>query len=149
MTARTWPKGSDRAQQANTLAGVHADYVAIFVDEAGGIPSGVVSAAEGALMTGKETKIFLCGNPTHLEGPLYEACTTKRKLYFVVEITGDPDDPMRSPRIDIEVCRQAIEADGRDDPWVMVNILGRFPPGQSNALLGVEEVGEAASRTPV
>ncbi len=54
MSARTWPRTSDMQQQANTLAGLHADYLMFILDESGGIPDAVMAAAEGGLATGKE-----------------------------------------------------------------------------------------------
>lgn len=151
-SARQWNKTADASQQANTLAGIHGDYVLILVDEAGGVPSGVVVAADAALANadetrGTEAKLVLTGNPTHLSGPLYEACTTQRALYFVMEITSDPDDPKRTPRVSIQWAREQITKHGRENPWVLVNVFGKFPPGQSNTLLGVEQVAEAAKRT--
>lgn len=146
-SARTWPKGADASQQSNTLAGIHADYVLVLVDEAGGIPDGVVAAAEAALATGVETKLAIAGNPTHLEGPLYRACTRERALWFILEISSDPDDPKRTPRVSKQWAREQIEKYGRDSPWVLVNVFGQFPPASSNALLGVEEATAAARRT--
>jgi hypothetical protein len=66
--------------------------------------------------------------------------------WTVIRITGDPDDPKRSPRIDIEWARQQIALYGRENAWVMAYILGRFPPGSINALLGVDEVRDAMGR---
>ena len=150
-SARAWPKSGDASAQADTLAGVHADHVLFLVDEAGGIPDAVVAAAEGGLANadaeaGREAKLLLAGNPTHLEGPLYRACTRERHLWWVKEISGDPDDPKRAPRVSIQWAREQIEKYGRDNPWVLVNVFGQFPPGQSNALMGVEEVTSATRR---
>jgi hypothetical protein len=47
----------------------------------------------------------------------------------------------------LEHAKQQIAQYGRDNPWVMVNILGEFPPSSINALLGVEEVEAAMNRT--
>lgn len=146
MSARTWSQSADPSQQANTLAGIHAEYVLIVADEAGGIPDGVIAAAEGGLSTGKEAKLVIAGNPTHLSGPLYRACTKERALWWVIEITGDPDDPLRSPRIDPAWAREQIQKYGRDNPWVLVSVFGQFPSGQSNALLSVEDVSQASRR---
>lgn len=151
-SARTWPKSGDASQQADTLAGVHADHVLFLIDEAGGIPDAVVAAAEAGLANadeeaGREAKLVIAGNPTHLSGPLYRACTRERHLWWVKEISGDPDDPKRAPRISVQWAREQIEKYGRDNPWVLVNVFGKFPPGQSNALMGVEEVTEATKRT--
>lgn len=150
MSARTWPKGSNSTQQANTLAGLHADNLLFLLDEAGGIPDAVMAAAEAGLATGtggsKDTKILMAGNPTHLEGPLYRATTTERHLWHLTEITADPDDPKRTPRVSVQWAREQIEKYGADNPFVLVNVFGRFPPSSLNVLLGPDEVSAAMGR---
>lgn len=146
MSARTWAKSASPEQQADTLAGFHADYLLFILDEAGGIPMGVLVAAEAGLSTGTETKLLIAGNPTHTDGPLYDACNDPRGLWKVIEITGDPADPKRSPRISKEWAQNMIDKWGRDHPWVMVNVLGKFPPSSMNTLLGYEEVKAAMDR---
>lgn len=146
MSARTWPKSGDKNQQSNTLAGLHADYIMFILDESGGIPDAVMASAEAALSSCKEGHLVQGGNPTHLEGPLYRACTTERKLWSVFEMTGDPDDPSRSPRVSVEWARSQIEKYGRDNPWVLVNVFGQFPPMSFNALIGPEELKQAVDR---
>jgi len=150
-SARTWPKGGTAEQQADTLAGVHADHVMFVLDEAGGIPDSVAAAAEGGLANadaaaGRTAKLLLAGNPTHLSGPLYRACTSERALWWVKEITGDPDDPKRAPRVGIEWARAQIAKYGRDNPFVLVNVFGRFPPTSANSLLGPDDVSDAMKR---
>ncbi len=147
MSARSWAKGSDTSQQANTLAGLHADNMLFILDEVGGIPDGVMAAAEAGLSTGGDTKILMAGNPTHLEGPLYRAVTSERNLWYVAEITGDPDHPNRAPRISVEWAREQIAKYGADNAWVRVNVFGQFPPSSLNTLLGPDEVAEAMRRT--
>ena len=49
MAARSWSKTADKSQQANTLAGLHADYIMFVLDESGGIPDAVMASAEAAL----------------------------------------------------------------------------------------------------
>lgn len=147
MSARTWSKSADSSQQANTLAGLHADYILFIIDESGGIPDSVMSAAEAALSTGIESKLIQSGNPTHLEGCLYRACTAERDLWEVIEITSDPDDPNRASRVSIDWAREQINKWGRNNPWVLVNVFGQFPPSSLNSLLGVEEVNAAMKRS--
>jgi phage terminase large subunit len=146
MSARAWPKGGSSQQQADTLAGLHADYIMFVLDESGGIPQSVMAAAEAALSTGKEMKIVQAGNPTHTEGPLYRASTVDRHLWYVVNITGDPDNPKRSPRIDVNWARDQIASYGADNPYVLVNVFGEFPPSSLNALLGIGDIEESMSR---
>lgn len=147
VTARSWPKTADAAQQSAALAGYHADYILFVLDESGGIPDAVMASAEAALSSAVEGRIVQAGNPTHLEGPLYRACTTERHLWHVTEITSDPDDPKRTPRVSAQWAREQIEKYGRDNPYVLVNVFGQFPPSSMNALIGPDEVRAAIARS--
>jgi hypothetical protein len=129
-----------------TLAGLHADYILFILDESGGIPDAVMASAEAALSSCIEGHIVQAGNPTHLEGPLYRACTSERRLWHVTEITADPDDPKRATRVKAEWAREQIEKYGRDNPWVLVNVFGKFPPGSLDSLIGPDECREATTR---
>ena len=146
MSARTFAKGGDSNQQANTLAGLHADYLMFILDESGGIPDGVMAAAEAGLASGIETKIIMAGNPTHLEGPLYRAATNERHLWHVTEITSDPDSPKRSQRVSLQWAIEQRDKYGVDSPWYIVNVLGKFPPSSINSLLGPNEISAAMKR---
>jgi phage terminase large subunit len=146
MSARTWPKGADSSQQANTLAGLHADYLLFILDEVGGIPDAVMAAAEAGLASGIETKILMAGNPTHRTGPLYRACSTEARLWKVTNINSDPENPKRSPRVSAQWAKEQIEKYGADNPWVKVNVFGEFPDSSLNSLLGPDEVMAAMNR---
>lgn len=146
MTARSWPRSADPQRQADTLAGLHADHTLYLLDESSGIPNGVMATALAVLSGGQDCKVVQSGNPTQTEGPLWRACNEDRHLWTVIEITGDPDDPKRSPRIDLAYAKEQVQTYGRDNPWVMVNILGKFPPTSLNALLGPDEVQAAMKR---
>jgi hypothetical protein len=153
MSARTWPRQGDAKSQADTLAGLHAPYIMFLLDESGSIPESVMVSAEAALSSCTEGHIVQAGNPTMTSGPLYRAYrnrlngpTANGGPWYVVEITSDPDDPMRTPRVSIEWARQQIRNWGRADPWVMVNVLGKFPAGAINSLITEDEVREAMRR---
>jgi len=146
MVARTWRKDADPTMQANTLAGKHADFMLFILDEVGGIPDSVMVAADGAMTSGIETKILIAGNPTHTTGPLWRAFNEESEYWFPIEITGDPDDPKRSKRVNIDEARATIKKWGRDNPWVLTNVFGKFPPSSINSLLGPDTVREAMAR---
>jgi hypothetical protein len=146
MSARTWNRTADRSQQGNTLAGLHADNILFILDESGGIPDAVMATAEAALASCVDGHIVQAGNPTHLDGPLWRACTSERRLWHVTEITADPSDPKRSTRVKAEWAAQQIEKYGRDNPWVLVNVFGKFPPGSLNTLIGPDECRAAIER---
>lgn len=147
MSARTWAKSADQNTLGNTLAGLHADYIFFILDESGGLPDAIMASAEAALSSCKEGHIVQAGNPTHLEGPLYRACkTAERRLWKICEITSDPDDPQRSPRVSKQWANEQIEKYGKDNPWVIVNVYGRFPPHSFDALIGPDEIDAATVR---
>lgn len=146
ISSRSWSKKSNAEEQGRTLSGLHSKYVLALIDESGDIPLAVLKAGEQALGNCKFGKIMQAGNPTSLDGILYLAATRLRSQWFVVRITGDPEDPDRSPRIDMEWARTQIKLYGREDPWVMSYILGLFPPSSINSLLGPDEVEAAMSR---
>jgi hypothetical protein len=145
MAARSWSKSASTQEQADTLAGLHADYVLFILDESGSIPDAVMVAADAALASGIENHIVQAGNPTELSGPLWRASQNRDK-WLVIEVNGDPDNPKRSPRVDVEWARSMISEWGADSPYVLVNVFGRFPPASFNALIGPAEVDEAMRR---
>lgn len=150
LMARSFPAEANAEQQANTLAGLHAAFTFILADESSDYPDGVLAAAEGIFANegvgGAEAHLVQAGNCTRSDGPLFNACTRERARWYVVEITGDPDDPKRSPRISLEYAREMIATWGRDNPWVMTNLLGQFPPTSSDKLLGPNDVTTAEAR---
>lgn len=145
-SARTWSKSADIAQQADTLAGLHADYILFVIDESGGVPDAVAVSAEAALASGKESRFLIAGNPTECQGPLWNACNRDRALWTVINITGDPDDPKRSRRINVEWARQQIASHGANNPWVLANVFGKFPPSSPNTFISGEDVRAARKR---
>jgi phage terminase large subunit len=146
LSARSWPKSANADEQGKTLSGLHSKYVLALIDESGAIPLTVLRAAEQALSNCAFGKIVQAGNPISRDGMLYAAASSLRHLWHVIRITGDPDDPRRSPRIDLEWAKGQIAIYGRDNPWVGSYILGQFPTQAFNALLTVEEVEAAMQR---
>lgn len=147
LEARNWPKRANPDQLGGTLSGLHADYVQVTVDEAGDVPVPVVKSGEQIFSSQHEwAKLLIAGNPTSLEGALYHAASIAREYWHVIRITGDPNDPLRSPRIDLENAKKQIKLYGRDDPWVKATILGEFPESSINSLLGVNDVQAAMER---
>lgn len=147
LEARAWARDADPAQIGNSLRGLHANYVMWLLDECGAMPDAVLPTCE-AIFSGSpaEAHIVMAGNPTNLSGPLYTAATKARRHWFVIEITADPDDPLRTPRVSKEHAQQQIELYGRDNPWVLINIFGKFPPSSLNVLIGPDEVSAAMKR---
>lgn len=140
MSARSFPKTANAEEIGRTLSGLHSKFILYIIDESGDISPNVLKSAEQGLSTGPIFgKIVQAGNPTSHTGMLYEAVTNGDQ-WHLIRITGDPDDPRRSKRIDADWARAQIKKYGRDNPWVMAFILGEFPPSALNSLLGPEDV---------
>jgi hypothetical protein len=147
VEARSWARDADADAIGNTLAGLHSQYVMWLADEVGDYPPAVLPNMEGIFSgSPKEAHIVAAGNPSSLSGMLYHVCTVARRLWKVVQITADPDDPRRTPRVSIEAAKEMIEQWGRDNPWVQYKIFGNFPPADFKALIGPDEVREAMKR---
>lgn len=58
-------------EQAETLAGLHADHMLIVVDEASGVPDPVYIPLEGA-MTQEDNRVLVIGNMTRNKGYFYD-----------------------------------------------------------------------------
>jgi len=146
LAARSFAKTADPEAIGRTLSGLHAKSIFYLVDESGDMPPAVLRSAEQGLSNCEWGRILQAGNPTSHQGALYQAATVQAHLWTLIRITGDPDDPRRSPRIDLEWAREQIALHGRDNPWVMASILGEFPAGGLNALLTPDEVRTAMER---
>lgn len=151
-SARAWNKDADAEQVGLTLAGLHEDYIMAILDESGGMPKAVLGAAEGVLSnvggTGgaKEAHIIQSGNPTHLSGPLFDACMTERHLWRVYEMTGDPDSPNRCTRQSLPWALEYIGKHGRDHPWVQARVFGSFPSRSDKYLIAMADFDAAWGR---
>src|SRR5690606_33976175 len=131
----SFAKKADVEAQGRTLSGLHAKSIFYLLDESGDMPTALLRSAEQGLSNCEWGRIAQAGNPTSHDGVLYLAVSVQSHLWTVIRITGDPDDPKRSPRIDLEWAKEQIQLYGRDNPWVMAFILGQFPPGSLQSLL--------------
>lgn len=151
IDARAYPKSADEHQQAASLAGLHADNVCFLIDEAGSIPDAVINTADAALSTGSEgnksAKMLITANPEQPSGVVYRAYMGHSKQdWGIITVSGDPEDPKRASRVDIKWAQEMIDQYGRDNPWVMINVLGKYPRVGMDTLLSDIEVREAQMR---
>lgn len=153
LSARSWPKTALPEEMGRTLSGLHSPFVLVLADESGGIPGAMGRAADQIFSTGPRfAKVVQAGNPNSLDGMLYAAATALRDQWFIIKITGDPDDPnawVHAPRVGpgpIAWARQQIATYGRENPWVMSQILGQFPPASINSLFSLDDVERAMER---
>jgi len=150
IRARSYSKSAAPETQGAALSGLHSPWIMVLLDEVGEMHPTMGRRAEQALADKVcETGVILAsGNPTSISGLLYDLAS-RPMGWTVVRITGDPDDPECSARVDKDWSREQIKLYGRDNPWVMAHILGMFPPGGLNTILTPDEVREAmTNRNP-
>lgn len=151
IDARAYPQQADETQMNSALAGLHADNIAFLIDEAGSIPDSVLATADAALAgeagVGKNAKLLVTANPEEPRGMLYRASKGQSiQEWAIYNISGDPDDPKRAPRVSLKWAQEQIATYGRSDPWVMVNVLGQYPNVSTTKLISEDEVAEAMRR---
>lgn len=147
LSARSYAKDADSESIGRSLSGLHSKFPFILLDEIGDMPITVGQKSEQIFTGGVKDGLLLgAGNPTSTTGLLYRLATTLGELWAIITITADPDDPDRTPRVDIQHAKEQIKLHGRDNPWVMSTILGLFPPSGFNSLLGPDEVSAAMER---
>lgn len=144
LAARSFAVGASAEAQKNSLSGHHAKRVFYLLDESGDMNVAVGQAVEQGLNNVACGLAIQAGNPTKLTGLLADSVTHG---WQTVTITADPDDPKRTPRVSAEWAREQIARHGRDNPWVMALILGLFPPGGINQLMGIEDVERSFARS--
>lgn len=146
LAARGYAKSADTEQVGRTLSGLHGRNIFYLIDESGDMVPQIARSAEQGLTDCECGLIATAGNTTSTNGLLYFVSSQGREGWDVITITGDPDDPERSPRVNLEWARSQIATYGRENPWVMAYVLGQFPPGSINALLTVDEVEAALGK---
>jgi phage terminase large subunit len=146
LAARSWPKTASAEEQGKTLSGLHSRFPFALLDESGAIPATVLRAAEQALSNCEVGKIVQAGNPISTDGMLYAAASQLAHQWRVIRVTGDPDDPKRSARVDLAWAKEQLRIYGRENPWVMSYILGQFPQQQLGKLLSLADLEAAQER---
>lgn len=147
LSARSYAKDADTEAIGRSMSGLHSKFPFILLDEIGDMPTTVGQKAEQIFTGGVVDGLIAgAGNPTSLDGFLYQIATQLLNLWEMITVTADPDDPKRTSRVDIEHARQQIETYGRDNNWVKSTILGLFPSASLNSLLGPDDVEAAMKR---
>ncbi len=116
-------------EQAETLAGIHADHMLVMVDEASGVPDSVFRPLEGGL-TGPVNFVILIGNPTQGHGYFYDAFTKARQDWIVLHWNAEESELVQQAQID----RMARKY-GRDSNAYRIRVKGLPPLSSPDTLI--------------
>lgn len=121
-------------EQAELLAGYHADHVCVIVDEASGVPDPVFRPLE-TYSTTPSCKIILAGNPTRLEGYFYNVFNEDSSGVRWTKLHWDSEE---SPLVDSAWINEMKLKYGEDSPTYLIRVKGQFPPSQTEQLIPIE-----------
>lgn len=122
-SAQTWFARAKTASKENTeaLAGVHADWVMIAVDEASGVEEPIFETMEGALTSGN-ILVFLISNGTRSIGYFYDTHHKDKERWQNYGFSS-----LDSPRVDQKYVDAIVDKYGSDSVQYAIRVEGRFP----------------------
>jgi hypothetical protein len=132
----------------DAFAGLHAPYIMFIFDEASGIPPSIWDAAEG-MKIGKVVKHIVGGQPFDPNTPFGE-CFKSPKWHKIhldchdsPNITGEKEI---AGLVTAEWIKDKDDVWGVDNPLYQVRVLGNFPAGSVDTLIGLTKIEEAVAR---
>lgn len=119
----TWFARAKTSSKENTeaLAGVHADWVLIAVDEASGVEEPIFETMEGALTSGN-ILVFLISNGTRSIGYFYDTHHKDKARWQNYSFNSED-----SPRVDTKYVDDIIAKYGNDSVQYAIRVKGQFP----------------------
>ena len=118
-----WFARAKTSSKENTeaLAGVHADWVMMAVDEASGVEEPIFETMEGALTSGN-ILVFLISNGTRSIGYFYDTHHKDKDRWQNYALSS-----LESPRVDQKYVNDIIAKYGTDSVQYAIRVLGSFP----------------------
>lgn len=118
-----WFARAKTSSKENTeaLAGVHADWVFIAVDEASGVEEPIFETMEGALTSGN-ILVFLISNGTRSIGYFYDTHHKDSERWQNYSFSS-----LESPRVDQKYVDGIVNKYGTDSVQYAIRVQGEFP----------------------
>ena len=135
ISART-----SRAEQPDSLQGVHSRSVLLVVDEAAGVPEQVYEAAGGSMSTPGAITI-LAGNPTRTTGMFWRTHTVEASRWYARRVSS-----LESRYVDPAYAKEIAERHGLESNHYRVRVLGEFPLAEGDTLIPAVLVEDAMRR---
>lgn len=130
MTAapETWFARARTGKKENpeALAGLHADFMMLVVDEASGVPDQVFEASKSAL-TWDDTLLIMISNPTRLEGYFYNSHHKFKGDFSIFAFNSE-----HSPIVNRSFVDEIVREHGKDSDQYRYRVKWEFPDS-SNA----------------
>lgn len=108
-------------ENSEALAGVHADWVMMAIDEASGVDELIFETMEGSLTSGN-ILVFLISNGTRANGYFYDTHNKDKERWQNYSFSS-----LDSPRVDQKYVTSIVEKYGQDSVQYAIRVLGQFP----------------------
>jgi len=138
-----WFATARTSNKPENMQGFHAEHLLVLIDEASGIPQPTMEAIEGVMTTGN-SKVAMAGNPTQLSGMFHDAFHKLRAFYTTLTLSSE-----ESSVVDRQYYEKLAAKYGRDSNVYRVRVLGLFPRGEPDVLIGLDLVEAAIGREDV
>lgn len=127
-------------EQAETLSGLHEDFMLYVIDEASGLPDPVFKPIEGSL-TGIVNIVVMIFNPTKTKGVPWESQYGKDKRWVKLRWNAE-----ESELVSQEQVVAMAEKYGKDSNTYRIRVLGIPPTSEADTLIPWDWIDEAVER---
>lgn len=131
------------------LQGLHCENLLLIIDEAGGVSKEIFEAARG-LLTSRNARALLIGNPILPQGPFYESFRSPAWSGLAISCLESPNVAAGAEVIPGLTTRAWVEEQKRE--WgeqslvYQARVLGEFPTGGEDVLIPLRWVEAAQAR---
>lgn len=134
---------AETAKSPENLAGHHAEYQLVIVEEATGVPEALFPVILGALSTGVLQILVMISNGTKRTGTFADSHLKPREAqhFFRYKISFE-----QSRRVSRKWADRLIAKYGRNSPIVKVRVFGEFAADEPGQLISLQEIIDAQGR---
>lgn len=140
-------------EAATAFQGIHAKYVLVVLDEAGGIPEWLWNAVD-TLVTAKTNRVLAIGNPDDPASHFEKVCrpgsgwnNIKISAYDCPAFTGEPvTEEIMEALVGPEWVEERKKAWGEDSPLFISKVLAEFPENSEDNLIPIAWIRAACER---
>jgi hypothetical protein len=147
------PDAVDENEARVQFQGIHARYLLVVLDEAGGVPKWLWEAA-GTLATNEASRILAIGNPDDPTSHFAKVCAPgsgynvlRVSAFDTPNFTGEPVPQMLTDSLTGSTYVQDAKQEwGEESPLYISKVLGEFPEVSDDVILSPRLIREAHER---
>jgi phage terminase large subunit len=132
-----------RPEKPEALQGFHSPNLLFVLEEASGIEDIIFETAGGAL-TGSNSLVIMCGNPTRTQGYFYRAFHQNRESWTTFHVPCSASSRV-SPSYATDIAKEY----GEQSNVYRVRVLGEFPLSEDDAVIPLGLIEAAVNRDVV